>query len=171
MNPNIRFRILDNTNYFSFIGTINADTKTNYIYEKAKPGTHDEKYRFGQYLTDTLNITIITTPKQYADLFYAVMCTNDALDDPAVCDFYEVYWDTPQGVMVRQVKGKLPYPSAMRFFSDKATFTLTTLPYLYYEALDPDRIWLNRLWNEATIGATYWVGIFNPARSMNATTI
>jgi len=174
-NQNIRFLITDgnppqaNVNFFEFAGTIACDTKTSYIYEKPKPGDPGNPYRFGQYLTDTLNITIIATPEQYRGLYEAV-----ANIQAAASSCY-ILWNVPGGWLQRQTLTKLPYPSAVRCFSDKVTFTLTSQPYERFDinksinGIERSPLTMNTRWNAATKAATYWMGSFKPSLTSDTT--
>ena len=131
---------------FQFQGTIEVNPSLKYLFEKKNPFVPNESYNYGPYYTDKLNITIITDPKNYEELYFRTL----------IDETYIVAWNTLNGHQWRITKTKLPYPSTIRFINDKVNFNIETEPY--HPADDMPSITHNFKYNRSTIANTIWNG-------------
>jgi hypothetical protein len=91
-----------------------------------------------------LKITIVATPRDYENLYFASIRNNA----------YLVAWDTYTGFQYRWLRAVLPYPSKVRFLNDKVDFTVETAPYFVINRTMAKDFMENFRWNLATIKDT-----------------
>ena len=134
----------DNGYVYHFHGTVDVETKELYQFEKKHPIEIGKYYRHGKHYIDTLKISIVTTPKDYENLYFASIRNKR----------YLIAWDTHTGFQYRWITANLPYPSRIRFLNDKVDFAIETLSYRTTNRSMKDDFMKNFRWNMATIATT-----------------